>query len=77
MCVGCYPATQATTALTHATPVDVVSLAASLAAYDAVRPTIRHLQLCHRFGKGQNVSVHDWNEMARYGHAWSVALIIP
>lgn len=53
---SCAPATRATVALTWAVPVDALSLASSLAAYDSVQPAIRQLQLCRRFGRGCDVS---------------------
>jgi hypothetical protein len=55
MCGECYPATRATMALAYAIPVDIVDLGVSLMAYERIKPAIRTLRLCHRFGKGAKV----------------------
>jgi hypothetical protein len=56
MCQNCYPSTRTSVALTWAIPVDILQLGSSLAAYSKVKPSITQLQLCHRFGRGPNVS---------------------
>lgn len=56
MCQSCSSGTQATIAITHAVPVDILSLGPSLAALEKLKPAIHQLQLCHRLGRGHNVS---------------------